>query len=144
MEPTIYTDGRDVKVTHNEFIAGKKSYKLEGIVNASINLIRASLVPPVFMLLLGIAVIASGLLHFYSSQRIDSLSVGYFIMTANRLAVLAGVLFLIIGIILSFKARDKYAVHIVTAEGHKEPVISKKRDYVAQIVKALQHALNWK
>jgi hypothetical protein len=35
-------------------------------------------------------------------------------------------------------------VHIVTAEGHKEPVISKKRDYVAQIVKALQHALNWK
>jgi hypothetical protein len=144
MEPTIYTDGRDVKVTHNEFIAGKKSYKLEGIVNASINLIRASLVPPVFMLLLGIAVLASGLLHFYSSQRIDSLSVGYFIMTANRLAVLAGVLFLIIGIILSFKTRDKYAVHIVTAEGEKEPVISKKRDYVAQIVKALQHALNWK
>ncbi|MEO5569742.1 MAG: DUF6232 family protein [Bacteroidia bacterium] len=144
MEPTIYTDGRDVKVTPTEFTAGKKSYKLEGIVDASMNLIRASLVPALLMLLIGIAILATGLLHMYSPERIDSLSSGTVIITVNRLAVFGGVLFFIIGILLTFKTRDKYAVHIVTAEGHKEPIISKKKDYVAQIVKAIQHALTWK
>ncbi|HKR03614.1 MAG TPA: DUF6232 family protein [Bacteroidia bacterium] len=144
MESTIYTDGHGVKVTNSEFITGKTSYKLEGIVNANTSVIRASAAPPILLILLGIVGILTGLLHFYSSEQISSLSQGSLIMTANRFAVIAGFVLLITGVMWSFRLRDKYAVHIVTAEGHKEPVISKKKDYVNQIVMALQKALKWK
>ncbi len=143
MESTIYTDGHGVKVTNSEFITGKTSYKLEGIVNATTEIIRASVVPAIFLILLGIAGIITGVLHLYPSQQLDFISWGTVIMTANRLAVVIGAFLFIVGIILSFSIRDKYAVHIITAEGHKEAVISKKKDYINQIVRALEKAITW-
>jgi len=144
MESTIYTDGHGVKVTNTEFITGKTAYKLEGIVNASTAIIKASLAPAVLLILLGIAGIVTGLMHLYSSAQIDSLSLGSVILTANRIAVIAGAVLLLIGFLMSISMKDKYAVHIVTAEGHKEPIVSKKKDYINQIVISLQKALKWK
>ncbi|MEP7170494.1 MAG: DUF6232 family protein [Bacteroidota bacterium] len=141
METTIYTDGHGVIVTNAEFIAGKTSYKLQGIVSASTAVIKASVAPPILLVLFGIGGIVTGSLHLYSNSQIDVISNGFLIMTANRVAVAAGIIFLVWGIVWSSKIRDRYAVHIVTAEGHKEPIVSTRKDYINQIVRAIQKAL---
>lgn len=141
METTIYTDGHGVIVTNAEFIAGKTSYRLQGIVSASTAVIKASVAPAILLILFGIGGIVTGLLHFYSHSQIDVISNGPLIMTANRVAFILGFIFLICGIVWSSRIRDRYAVHIVTAEGHKEPIVSTRKDYVNQIVTAIQKAL---
>ena len=143
MDKTLYTDGHGITVTNTEFYAGSSLYNIDGIVNARMLLIKAAVTPVMLLLLIGIAAMVTGFMHIYSDERINDYYFANIFITANHLAIIAGLLLLLIGIILSITIRDKYAVHIVTAEGEKDPVISKRKDYVYQIVKALQEALSY-
>ena len=144
MDNTIYTDGHRITVTNTGFYAGNASYNIDGIVSARMLLIKAAITPVILLILIGIAVMATGFLHVYSNVRMDAFYFANILITANRLAIIVGFLLLLFGIIMNIMLRDKYAVHIVTAEGEKDPVISKKKEYVYQIVKALHKALSLK
>ena len=54
--------------------------------------------------------------------------------------MIAGVLFFVIGLLILLKLREKYAVRIFTAEGEKNVVVSQSREYISQIVDALNRA----
>ena len=52
----------------------------------------------------------------------------------------AGIIFFISGMAIMFSQKEKYAVRIFTAEGEKNVVVSQSREYISQIVDALNRA----
>ena len=48
----------------------------------------------------------------------------------------------LIGIIVLAIVRERYAVRIATAEGEKNAVVSDKKEYISQIVNALNEAFS--
>ena len=144
MENTLYTDGHGVKVTTSEFVTGNTSYKIEGIINAYMNTLRATLTPAILFILIGLGGIITGAMHLYSNSSVEPFYIGGILVTVNRIVISGGLLLLFMGLIVAFTSRGKYAVHIVTAEGDKEPVVSTKKEYISEIVTAIQKALTFK
>ena len=144
MDNVLYTDGHGIKVTTSNFFTGKTSYRIEGILNARMNLIRAHYAPAVLVLLLGIVALLAGALHLLPDSSMQTFYIMDILITANRIAIAAGALLLLAGLILLSVQHDRYSVHIVTAEGEKDPIVSEKKDYINQIVSALEYALKLK
>jgi hypothetical protein len=142
MDNVLYTDGHHVKVTTHQFIVGRVAYLVDGILSARINLIRANTAGAIILLLVGIMAAVAGFLQLFSSVQIDSLALGDWIITGNRLAILIGGFLALCGLIWLVASHNRYAVHITTAEGEKEPIVSTKKDYVSQIVAALNKAIH--
>jgi hypothetical protein len=142
MDSIIYTDGRDIKVTTREFITGETNYLIDGILNARSNIIRAKTGSAIILMIIGLLFVAGGYFHLFNNLQVDSMRIGTLSLTPNRIAALAGAVLFLIGMFWIAISRNKYAVHITTAEGEKEPVVSTKKDYVNQIVSAINKALN--
>jgi hypothetical protein len=61
-------------------------------------------------------------------------------VTANEVAMWAGGGVALIGLLVVAIVRERYAVRIATAEGEKNAVVSDKKEYISQIVNALNEA----
>jgi hypothetical protein len=142
MDTVLYTDGHNVKVTSTQFIVGSARYLIDGILQARMSLLKANIGGAIVLLLLGIATAAAGYFQFFSNEQVNNIAFGTWILTINRLAMLIGGFFILCSVIWVLAGRNRYAVHITTAEGEKEPLISTKRDYVSQIVNALNKAIH--
>ena len=104
-------------------------------------LIKAHYAPALLLILIGFAGIMAGALHLIPDTAIQPFSVSGIVLTVNSLSIILGAVLFISGAILLAAQHDRYSVHIVTAEGEKDPVVSEKKDYVGQIVSALEYAL---
>jgi hypothetical protein len=62
-------------------------------------------------------------------------------MSLDQVAGIVGFIFIILGLIALVLRHKKYSVHIRTAEGEKDPLVSRKKDYVSQIVSAINTAV---
>ena len=144
MESTLYTDGHGVKVTTSRFVANNSSYLVDGILNASIHLIKAVLAPALLLIMIGLAGIIMAAMNVFSGINMDPFYIANIPLTPERIAFVLGIVFLLTGLVWALSQHDRYAVHIVTAEGAKEPVVSRKKDYVNEIVVALQSAIRQK
>jgi hypothetical protein len=142
MDSILYTDGRSIKVTTREFITGEANYLIDGILNARSNLIKAKTGPAILFVIIGLMLAAGGFFHLFNNLQVDDMHIGTFPLTPNRIAALAGAILFLAGIFWIAMSRNKYAVHITTAEGEKEPVVSARKDYISQIVSAINEALN--
>jgi len=142
MDNVLYTDGHGIKVTTNNFHTGKTTYRIDGILNAHMKLIKAKYAPALFSILVGFAGILAGALHLIPDNGIQPYSIAG--MAVNTIAIIIGAFLLIGGIIILSMQHDRYSVHIVTAEGEKDPIVSEKKDYVGQIVSAIEYALRLK
>lgn len=138
-EEVIYTDGHGVKITREKFYTEKKEYNLEGITNVDLARVPASKVPGVVLFVLGFAGILAGSMGWFNSIRWDSGDAIY-IIDANMVAIGLGVALILGGIIWMIASKDKYAVQIETAEGQKQAIVSKSREYAALIVASLKKA----
>jgi len=141
MDNVLYTDGHDVKVTSNRLIVGSAQYLIAGILNARMNLIKANVAGAVVLLIVGLLAVGAGYLHYFTDTPIGDTVIGSMPLTANLLAVIIGAVLVLASIIWMIASHNRYAVHITTAEGDKEPLVSTKRDYVAQIVAAINKAI---
>jgi hypothetical protein len=142
MEPdkVLYTDGRDVTVTDSTLKVKNTSYKLSGITTLSFWTIRPDRWPGVLLMLLGITAAVMGYLNMVPtdlSVRADNETIG-----ANTVAIWGGIALAVIGLLMLLLARERYAVRIGTAEGEKNAVISRRREYIAQIVDAVHRAFD--
>jgi hypothetical protein len=140
-DSVIYTDGHHVKVTTYQFIAGETKYFIDGILSVRMNYIKAKIIPAIVLIVLGLAAVVAGFLHLFNTIQLDNLRIGTMTLTANRLAAIIGVVLILIGLISMAVRHRKYAVHILTADGEKEPVVSTKKDYIYQIVSAIEKAI---
>ena len=139
MDSIIYTDGHGTRVTTHEFVAGDSKYLIQGIVDARMNRVYSSVMPAIVCLLFGVIFAALGYFRMLDNQELN-LTIGSIYMTASRIAGILGFILIFIGVLGLLWRHKKYSVHITTAEGERDPIVSNKKDYVRQIVSALNNA----
>lgn len=140
-EKVIYTDGRDVTVTDSTLKVKNTSYLIRGITKLNLWTIKPDRWPAVLLMLLGIAAIVCGWLGVIPSSLDMQTQNGT--LDADMLAIWAGAGLLLLGILILAFTKERYAVRIATAEGEKNAVVSDRREYIAQIVDAMNRAFNF-
>jgi hypothetical protein len=139
-DKVIYTDGRDVVVTDSTLKVKNTSYKLNGITKLSFWTIRPERWPGVLLLLIGLTAAVCGYLNVLPASMDVQAEAGVY--DINSLALWTGAVLALIGFLILAFARERYAVRIGTAEGEKNAVVSRKREYIAQIVDAIHSAFD--
>lgn len=136
----IYTDGRDVVVTDSTFRVKNISYNLNGVTKLSFWTIRPDRWPGFFMVLFGLSTAAAGYFNLVPAYMKLEIDLG--IVSGNIVALWLGVGLTLIGILNMLFAKERYAVRIGTAEGEKNALVSRKREYIAHIVDAVHSAFD--
>jgi hypothetical protein len=140
-EDVLYTDGHDVVVTYSAIQVKKKWYKLNGIIRHSISILGPEQLPFVVLLAIGTCFALVGLFDGaativgfteYTVMDVELQLNQIFFWTGVSILALTGILMLIIP--------ERYAVSITTAEGEKNLVVSSQKEYITQIMKALNEA----
>jgi hypothetical protein len=137
----IYTDGRDVTVTDSTLKVKNTSYKINGITRMCLWTIRPERWPGVLLMLLGVVALLVG--WFVQLPADMNMTTQNGVLDANTLALWIGGALFLIGLLALALSRERYAVRITTAEGEKNALVSPKREYIAQIVDALNRAFNF-
>jgi hypothetical protein len=135
-----YTDGHHVTITDSGFKVRNTWYELSGITRHRFSIISPPRIPSVTLVTLGISAFLCGALDFIPSSWVNEIHLFGFPLLVNSLVMMAGVVFLLAGVLVLLKLREKYAVRIFTAEGEKNVVVSQSREYISQIVDALNRA----
>lgn len=139
-DKVIYTDGRDVTVTDSTLKVRNTSYHLKGITKLSFWTIRPERGPGVILMLFGIAAAVLGFLNIIPADMNMVTDEG--VVSGNTLALWIGGALALTGLLILLFSKKRYAVRIGTAEGEKNAVVSRKREYIAQIVDALHSAFD--
>ena len=135
-ENVLYTDGHDVTVTDSVLQVRKKWYSLNGITKHGFSIIKPARLPGILSLGLGTLLIMAGALKLVDTRL--ALTDGS--PDPNGIAIWIGASLLLVGTLLMWSLRERYAVSITTAEGEKHVVVSKRKEYITQIVHALNDA----
>lgn len=137
----IYTNGRDVTITDSIFEVGKMKYRLNGITKFSFSVLKPERIPSLLLLTLSILLMVSGFLNVFPNPDGAYQSFqesGYH--GANAIAIWGGAFLAMVSILLLIILRVRYAVRIFTAEGVKDAIVSPRREYISQVVSALNKA----
>ena len=139
----IYTDGHDVTVTDSTLQVNRMKYKLNGIVKHGLFILRPQRLPGVLMVMIGLIVMLAGLLKLVPSTWINDTIIANTLVSGSTIALIIGGLTAFVGVLLLGIIRQRYAVRIATAEGEKDVVVSSRKEYIQQIVDALNAAFNY-
>jgi Family of unknown function (DUF6232) len=137
-EKILYTDGRDVTVTDSMLCIKKNQYKLDAITRHSFSIIKPNKIPGMVILILGLTSLALGSSSGIGEEdaiQLLSISVGL-----KSIFLAGGALSVLAGIVLFVAIKEKYGLHIVTFEGEKNVLVSKRSEYVFVIVEAMNKA----
>lgn len=116
------------------------SYRISGITKLSFWTIRPDRWPGVALLLIGLVAAVFGFMDRVPAAM--SVETNNGAIEASTIAIWAGIAMVIIGALILLLSHEKYAVRIGTAEGEKNAVVSRKREYIAQIVDAVRSAFD--
>lgn len=139
----LYTDGHNVTVTDSVFKVKHSLYRLNGITKHGMSIIRPDRIPGAILLFLGIAIGLTGLLKLIPPTTIPDVQFNGNYVSANTIALFLGAFLLFVGILLIGLVRERYAVRIATAEGEKDVIVSTRKEYISQIVNALNDAFGF-
>jgi len=142
-DKVLYTDGRDIIVTDETFQVKNHSYRLDGIVKHGLAILHPDRAPGIILIVMGSLIALTGLFQLISSGVLSNVNIGGSIYTANTLAQWFGGMLIIIGLLVLVLVKERYAVRIATAEGEKNAVVSHQKEYIVQIVNALNQALGF-
>lgn len=135
-----YTDGHEVMITGGGFKVKKTTYLLNGITRHGFSIIYPTRAPFTVGMILGIVVFVCGAFNYIPSNWFKSVTLFNMTMPVNFLLMSLGLILLIPSMIMVLRLKEKYAVKIFTAEGEKNVVVSQSREYISQIVDALNRA----
>ena len=139
-DKVIYTDGRGITITDSTFQVNKTSYRINGITKHGLMIIRPERLPGLLLLIVGFIVAIIGIVGLIPPSLIGNIQIGGKLVSANMLALWTGVAVAALGLLILAVVRERYAVRISTAEGEKNAVVSNRKEYIAQIVNALDNA----
>jgi len=139
----LYTDGHDVTVTDSMFHVRNMSYRLIGITKHGLHTVKPHRLPGFLVVLVGALLIACGVLNLIPQTYIPSVDIFHKSISGNTMLMGAGAAIVLVGVLIVGLLRERYAVRIATAEGEKDVVVSSQKEYVAQIINALNRAFNF-
>ncbi|CAN5489466.1 hypothetical protein BH10BAC4_BH10BAC4_01800 [soil metagenome] len=139
-ENILYTDGHDVTVTSSMLQVKKKWYALSGITKHSFSILPPDRFACVTLLIAGGLLEIAGAANLIPKAVISDMYLFDRWLTANQLAIAIGIFTLLTGAVWLWFTRERYAVSITTAEGEKNVVVSERKEYITQIVHALNEA----
>jgi len=139
-ENVLYTDGHDVTVTSDILKVRKKWYSLNGITKHNFSILPPARIACYSLLLLGALLEIIGAANLIPSSVVGDMVILNQSLTANQAAIGAGILLLVIGAVWMMFTKERYAVSITTAEGERNVVVSERKEYITQIVHALNEA----
>lgn len=139
-DKVLYTDGRGITVTDSTFQVKNTSYRLDGIIKHGLLIMRPERLPGMMLLIVGFIVAVVGIMGLIPASFIPDIQIKEQYVTANEIAMWAGGALALIGLLVAIIVRERYAVRIATAEGEKNAVVSDKKEYISQIVSALNEA----
>jgi membrane-bound ClpP family serine protease len=135
-----YTDGHDVSVTDSVLQVKKKWYHLNGITHHGFLIIPPYRLPGFLTMAVGAILMIVGVTILLPAGLLSEMTIMDRLITTNDVAVVVGAFIFIGGIVMMIMIREKYAVTITTAEGEKHVVVSDRKEYISQIVHALNEA----
>jgi hypothetical protein len=139
-DKVLYTDGHDVVITESTFQVKNKSYHLNGITKHGLQTLHPDRAPGIIVFVLGAIISVCGILKLIPATWMESVHVNGTYFSINTIAMWTGLAIALMGILITSLVKEKYAVRIATAEGEKNAVISDKKEYIRQIVNALNEA----
>ena len=139
----MYTDGHDVTITDTMFMVRNMSYRLIGITKHGLHIVKPHRLPGYMLFILGVILSVCGILNLTPENVVPSAKVLGLTLSGNALVICAGAGIAFMGILIVGLLRERYAVRIATAEGEKDVVVSNRKEYVSQIVHALNAAFNF-
>lgn len=140
VDKVFYTDGHDVVVTDTSLMVKKKHYRILGITEHAMRKIKPLRLNGLFIVLLGALICILSLLDDFST-RVSNINLFGEVWSGSQVLLACGSMIVLIGVIWVFAVKPRYAVHIETAEGETDVVVSTQREYVRQIVNALNRAV---
>jgi hypothetical protein len=138
----LYSDGHDVMVTDSEFHVKKHHYKLNGITKCAFTVKQPRRGLGIVLLLLGLGLLALAFVHTSNPGLFPDLQLDNQ-YSIDTLAIWGGGILILMGIIALAVVREKYAVRIATAEGERDAVVSTQKEYIFQIVEAINNAVSY-
>ena len=142
-EKVLYTDGHDVTVTDSKLQVRNHEYRLNGVTKCGMMVLQPQRAPGIILLVLGLGLVISGLLQLIEPTMVPDMEIGGKMFTANTVALWVGGAIALIGIFVLGLVRERYSVRIATAEGEKDALISDRREYIDQVVSAINQAVNF-
>jgi hypothetical protein len=142
-EKVIYTDGHDVTVTDSTLQVRNHEYRLNGVIKCGMMVIQPRRAPGIILLILGLVLIVAGAMQAIRPEYVPDMEIAGNLFTANTVAIWLGGALALIGLLILGLMRQRYAVRISTAEGEKDAVVSDKKEYIHQIVDAINQAVNY-
>lgn len=139
----LYTDGHDVTITDSMFMVRNMSYRLIGITKHGLHIVKPHRLPGYILFMLGVILAVCGILNLTPENIVPSARVLGLTLSGNTIVLIAGAAIAFMGILIIGLLRERYAVRIATAEGEKDVVVSNRKEYVNQIVNALNAAFNF-
>ena len=139
----LYTDGRHVTITDTEFQVNNMAYQLRGITKHGLHILKPIRLPGYLLLLAGVFLILGAAMGFLPSNLVSPIEVGNSVFSSNDIIIGIGGFLVLISILVIGLLRERYAVRIATAEGEKDVVVSKQREYITQIIGALNKAFDF-
>ena len=132
----LYTDGKDVVVTQLVLQTKNIEYRLKGITDFGMSIIKPQRLPGLLAVVAGVSLVLNAFNIFIANEFIQS----FLIALTEAGKVLIGGCLILAGLGYILFVGKRYAVRIETAEGDKHVVISKSREYVDQILNAIRRA----
>ncbi|HEY8933724.1 MAG TPA: DUF6232 family protein [Cyclobacteriaceae bacterium] len=139
----LYTDGHTVVVTDTTLQVKNSSYNLNGITKHGLAIIRPQRIPAILLFLIGAALAICGVFKLTPESVKQQFTLGIYTITTTTAMIIVGSVLAVIAILIIGLLRERYAVRIATAEGEKNAVVSTHKEYITQILDALNQAYNF-
>lgn len=138
-EEIFYTDGQDIVVTLSTLQVRDRFYSLRSIRKHSMAILQPARLPGVIMFIVGVAVALCGMAGAFPVDLVERTGFASGVDT-NQVAQWTGTGLTVLGLVISVMLRERYAIRIATDEGEQDAVISTKREYIREILDALNRA----
>jgi hypothetical protein len=135
-----YTDGHEVTITDSGFKVRNTLYKLSGITRHGFSIVAPHRAPCIALLISGLAIFICGAFNILPGSWSQNVTVFGFTLVINGVVMTIGTVLFGLGTMILLRLREKYAVRIQTSEGEKLVVVSHSREYINQIIGALNRA----
>ncbi len=139
-EEIFYTDGQDIVVTLSTLQVRDRFYSLKNIKRHSMAILQPARLPGVILFITGVALALCGMANAFPANW--AAQTGYFAAgtDTNAMVQWSGTALTVVGLLLTVMLRERYAVRIATEEGEQDAVVSTRREYIREILDALNRA----